>query len=115
MGWTDWTHARVTTGVLNRNEKSPDEFFLVTCSPNPLNVQATFEYSLPATGGVRLYIYNALGQVVRRLMDETQSSGYKRLLWDATNDQGRHLSSGAYLYQLEFGAQRLSGKINLQQ
>jgi len=93
----------------------PKKFALSPNHPNPFNAQTVIEYALPQAGKVRLVIYNTLGQVVRKLIDEPQEAGYKRILWDGTNEHGARVSSGLYFYQVQFGSQRLTGKMILQQ
>lgn len=93
----------------------PETLILSPAYPNPFNGQTTIKYGLPENGEVRLVIYNSIGQVVRHLVNEIQKAGYKSKLWDATDDNGKHVSSGVYLYQLEFGAKHINGRVILQQ
>ncbi len=83
--------------------------------PNPFNASISIEYFLPEAHSVRLLIYNSLGQLVRRLVDEDQSAGAKRLIWNGANDNGLRVGSGVYFYRLEVGAHGLTGKMILQQ
>ena len=41
-----------------------------------------------------------MGRIVRILVNDYQSSGYKTVQWDATNDFGNPVSAGVYLYQI---------------
>jgi hypothetical protein len=93
----------------------PEEIVLSQSFPNPFNGQTVIEYALPEAANVRLIIYNTLGQKVRTLLDETQAAGYKRVVWDGSNERGARVSSGIYFYQLEFGQRKLTGKMFLQQ
>jgi flagellar hook assembly protein FlgD len=52
---------------------------------------------------VSLEIYNALGQKVRTLINETQEAGQYEIVWDGKNNSGNELSSGIYLYRLTAG------------
>jgi len=79
----------------------PEGYRLNQNYPNPFNGQTIIEYALPAASEVRLGIYNSLGQIVRRLVEESQSEGYKRVLWDGRDDYGVSVGSGVYFYQLE--------------
>ena len=46
----------------------------------------------------------ALGQEVRRLYaGQTFAAGEHRMVWDGTDDAGRRVASGAYLYELNAG------------
>jgi len=71
--------------------------------PNPFNPVTTLRYDLPETGLVTITIYDMLGRQVKTLMDQTQDAGYKSLIWDATNNYGKPVSAGIYLYQIQAG------------
>jgi flagellar hook assembly protein FlgD len=51
-------------------------------------------------GGVS-NIYDIRGRVVRSLMNESQEAGEHTAVWNGTDDNGRALASGVYLYRLE--------------
>ena len=44
-----------------------------------------------------------LGREVKTLINQTQDSGFKSVIWDATNDYGKPVSAGVYLYQIHAG------------
>ena len=44
-----------------------------------------------------------LGRQVKTLMDQTQDAGYRSIIWDATNDYGKPVGAGIYLYQIQAG------------
>ena len=48
-------------------------------------------------------IYDMLGNVVNKLVNANQSSGYKSIQWNATNNQGQPVSAGVYLYRIQAG------------
>ena len=37
------------------------------------------------------------------LVNTTQDAGFKSVLWDATNDFGKPVSAGVYLYKIQAG------------
>jgi len=69
--------------------------------PNPFWVTVRVEYSLAAKGRVRLSIYNVAGQMVRELVNESQSPGKYSVFWDGRDQRAHPLPSGVYLYRLE--------------
>ncbi len=74
----------------------PEEFSLSQNYPNPFNPTTTIEYYLPEDSYVSVTIYNTLGQVVEKLLDnELQDGGYQELEIDASG-----FSSGIYFYRL---------------
>ena len=52
-----------------------------------------------------------LGNVIKQIVDEVQNSGYKSVIWDATNNQGNPVSAGVYLYSIEAGNFRQTKKM----
>jgi hypothetical protein len=78
------------------------EFTLGSNYPNPFTPTTTITYSLAERGWVTLRIYNAAGQLVRTLVNETQSpraDGFTTA-WDGTSDAGQPAASGVYFYEL---------------
>ena len=79
------------------------EFILNYNYPNPFNPVTTISYKLPQAALVRMTIYDLLGRQVKTLINKTQDTGYKSVIWDATNDYGKPVSAGVYLYQIQAG------------
>jgi len=92
----------IFTDVAEEEEtKVPLSFSLSQNHPNPFNSETVIEYSLPHESQVKIVIYNILGQKVRTLLDQRQSAGYKRVIWDAKNQKGKVVSTGIYFYRIE--------------
>ena len=98
---TDALGASVTMQLQTR----PAEFSLATNYPNPFNPATTIQYALPQSADVQLTVYNVVGQVVRTLVAEHQSTGRYLVAWDATDDSGHSLSAGIYFYRLQAGGE----------
>ena len=71
--------------------------------PNPFNPITTLRYGLPEDAMVNITIYDMMGRIVSTLVNENQSSGYKILQWNATNDSGQPVSAGVYIYTIKAG------------
>jgi hypothetical protein len=82
---------------------SPDKFEISQNYPNPFNPSTTIRYQLAKDSEVTLKVYNLLGQVVKTLVDDYQSSGYYQVMWDRKNDVGIDVSSGVYFYHFQSG------------
>ena len=82
----------------------PKQFALYRNYPNPFNPTTTIRYDLPKESRVRIVIYDALGQVIRQLIDGDQSAGYQLMVWDGRNEKGNSVASGMYFYQIEAAA-----------
>jgi flagellar hook assembly protein FlgD len=61
------------------------------------------EYALPKESQVSITVYNILGQRVKVLKDEFEKEGYKRVIWDGTDDTGSEVASGIYFYRIKAG------------
>ena len=88
-----------------KNFNVPDEYELKQNFPNPFNPRTTIKYDVAKDGNVEIFIYNILGQKVKKLVNSFHkaSSGYQ-VIWDARNDNGIKLSSGVYFYQIRSGS-----------
>jgi len=84
-------------------ELLPDKFALHQNYPNPFNPITTLRYDLPENSLVNIIIYDLLGRQVKSLINQTQEAGYKSVLWNATNNYGKPVSAGVYLYQIQAG------------
>ncbi|MCP4710287.1 MAG: T9SS type A sorting domain-containing protein, partial [Planctomycetes bacterium] len=69
--------------------------------PNPFNPSTTIGWSLSSAGAVSLNIYNARGQLVRRLVDNRFGAGEHTATWNGSTDDGQPVGSGIYLYRLQ--------------
>ena len=93
----------MTIPVVAVEERSgvPAEFVLRQNYPNPFNPATTISYELPERSHVIIGIYDLAGRRIRILVNATEDAGYKSVAWDATNDSGRPVSAGVYLYQIQ--------------
>ncbi|MCK5832166.1 T9SS type A sorting domain-containing protein [bacterium] len=90
----------IPTGI-DENPKLPREYFISQNTPNPFNATTAIQYGLPEEAEVRVDVTNLLGQRVATLVDERQSAGFKRLIWDGRDNVGHELPSGVYFYQIK--------------
>ena len=85
------------------NAQIPKEYILNQNYPNPFNPVTTLRYDLPEQSDVTITIYNMLGRKVKTLVNPTQDAGFKSMIWNATNDFGKPVSAGVYLYKIQAG------------
>ncbi len=83
--------------------------------PNPFNPETSIVFSVlrGAPVKVRISIYSLRGKRLRILVDRVLEAGEHTVFWDGTDQQGRELSTGVYIYRLEAGRQILTRKMVL--
>ncbi len=101
VGIDDPTAPQLTEGIYATNY------------PNPFNPETTMSFFLPEAGVTELCIYNLKGQMIRKLINAPLSVGTHRLVWDGKDDRNSPVASGMYLYRLQSGKHKFSGKMVL--
>ena len=94
-------------------DQLPKTYALHQNYPNPFNPVTTLRYDLPKDELVTITIYDLLGNVVGNVVNGNQSSGYRSVQWNGTNNQGQPVSAGVYLYSIEVGGFRQTKKMIL--
>jgi Leucine-rich repeat (LRR) protein len=100
MGEQDTTNCEQVSII---DETLPITYKLNNAFPNPFNPVTTLRYDLPEQSMVNIIIYDMLGRHVKTLVNQTQDAGFKSVIWNATNDYGKPVSAGVYLYQIQAG------------
>ena len=88
-------------GQLSNN--TPINFSLEQNYPNPFNPNTSIQYTLPSDGYVLINVYDMLGNLVKNLVSQNQSSGYNVVQWNAIDHLGYPVSAGLYLYSIQAG------------
>jgi flagellar hook assembly protein FlgD len=52
---------------------------------------------------VSITIFDIMGRTIRSLVNSIQTAGYRSIQWDATNNAGKPMSAGLYLYTIQAG------------
>ena len=76
--------------------------------PNPVQSQATVQYTLTEAEDVRFEVYDMLGRRVATLTNERKQAGVHEMQFDANG-----LASGVYFGRLHVGSQTLTQKITV--
>ena len=83
---------------------TPDDYKLKQNYPNPFNPTTTIEFTLPVANTISLKIYNMVGQEVVSLVNKSMmDAGNHSLIWNGLDKNGVQVSSGTYIYKLEYG------------
>ena len=81
--------------------------------PNPFNPSTTIKYQTPKDGNTDVKIFNSRGQLVRKLVNEFQKTGFHSVIWDGMNDNGHKVSTGVFICYIKFNNVVLSKKMLL--
>ena len=107
-----WSTASFTTvsGVATEavDAAIPGSLVLHAAYPNPFNPQTSIGFDVPASGHVRLSIWDVAGRHVATLVDATMPAGRY-----VERFQASHLKSGAYLVRLESAGQTKTSTLTL--
>ncbi len=82
------------------NSQLPKDYSLKQNYPNPFNPSTRIEYTLPINAGVKVVIYNLLGEVVNVLINSQQNAGSHSVVWNSEDTHGSKVGSGVYFYEL---------------
>jgi len=80
----------------------PSAFRLNPCRPNPFNASTEVSFATTTSKTLTLQIFNIQGQLVKTLFHrKTYAPGEYHVVWDGTDQNGKYVPSGTYLYRLE--------------
>ncbi len=86
---------------------------IVKVYPNPMSDLTSIEYSLTTAQFVSVKIFTINGVEIKQLNARIEAPGYHSVTWDGTNEASTRLSSGTYIYQIQAGQKKVSGKVML--
>jgi len=86
------------TGIDIINQETPDLISLSQNYPNPFHLNTKIKFSIPAPLNVKIEVYNTLGQIVGKLVEDKLPAGSHEFEFN-----GSHLPSGVYFYRLQAG------------
>lgn len=69
-------------------------------SPNPARDGIHISYQLPIGQHTQLYVYDAVGKLVRKIIDDHMDKGYHSAYWDGSDDNGHAVADGVYFLKL---------------
>ena len=97
----------------NEHEITPAVFTLYQNHPNPFNPSTNIGYQLAKNNHVKITIYNTMGKLVKILVDDFQSSGFRTIKWNGRNSNNDNVSSGIYFYSIQSGEFQATKKMIL--
>ncbi|MFH1700686.1 MAG: T9SS type A sorting domain-containing protein [Candidatus Zixiibacteriota bacterium] len=90
-------------GMMTTNLKTiPDNFRLSQNYPNPFNPSTSISLSMAVPGNWSIAVYNIAGQKIREYSGYSEA-GIVSVTWDGSDESGRKVASGIYLYKAVSG------------
>jgi len=90
------------------NLNLPKNFEIYPNFPNPFNPTTQLKFGIPEQSDVKILVFNMLGQTVYKWQSSLLTAGFHEHPIDADG-----WSSGIYIYQIQVGNKRLTGKMSL--
>jgi hypothetical protein len=79
----------------------PTAFSLSQNYPNPFNPRTTISFNLSKPVKVELSVFDIKGRLIRILSNEKiWETGFHKISWDGTDNLGRRVCSGIYIYRI---------------
>lgn len=95
-----------TLSTVAQQSIPPGEFVLEQNYPNPFNPVTQFRFSLQRVARIQLTVYDVLGRIVARLIDQTMGLGVHQVAWSASA-----MPAGVYFYTLTDGKNAVTKKL----
>jgi hypothetical protein len=108
------TSVAAPSNSISKNEMNISDATTLTITalnanyPNPFNPSTIISFDIAKAGNVSIEIFNIRGQRVRTLANKQYEIGSHQIEWNGTDDHGRGVGSGVYLYVLRTGEFRAS-------
>ncbi len=103
----------LTSAAGAEHSVNPDDGVRQVVYPNPFVSSTSISFLLPEPARVTADVFDLAGRHVRTLANGMLGSGANHFVWDARNDKGQALSSGAYFTLLTVDGERTVEKVIL--
>jgi hypothetical protein len=107
------TIINLVTGIGENESAFPKKLTLKENYPNPFNPSTRIRFGVHEKRNISINIYNALGKLVKQLVDQDYNPGWYEAEWDGKNETGNAVGSGLYFVSLKDGISYRRQKILL--
>ncbi len=90
-------------GVTHNDNNIINPIQYVKNYPNPFNPTTTIAFNLAHNSFVTVEVFNLQGKRVKTLINGEKPAGENTVVWDGTNNNGKTVGSGIYLYKIKNG------------
>ncbi len=92
----------MNSSILNTNaDYIPNQFSLMQNYPNPFNPNTKIGFILPKKDYVNINIYDSRGKHIKSLLNGYFNFGLNEIVWNSTNDKGKNVAAGVYIYKIQ--------------
>ncbi len=95
-----------TPADLGYGASNDDNIVAITSAknyPNPFNPVTTIAFNLAKTSNVTVEVFNLEGRKVKTLVNGVKPAGENTVVWNGTDNTGKTVASGIYLYKIKNG------------
>ncbi|HNW55778.1 MAG TPA: FlgD immunoglobulin-like domain containing protein [bacterium] len=85
----------------------------IKCYPNPFKDDTFIKFKNQTSDNIEINVFNIKGQLVKKIINQTVSSGEHQFIWDGKKDNGQPAAAGVYFYNLKSDRYTHTGKILL--
>ena len=96
----------------NTEHPSSDNF-KINWYPNPFYKSVSLSFSLSGEKNIEISIYNLKGQKIKTLFVGKANAGNHEVVWNGTDNNGKKLAEGIYLYRLQTPDKTMNSKFIL--
>jgi hypothetical protein len=107
----EYIETSTLTGVGDPVNGKPTVFDVSQNYPNPFNPSTRIDYAVSKPSFVSIGVFDLLGQQVKTLVAQEKNAGAYDVQWDGTDNSGRSLPSGMYLYRMTAGSYSATRKM----
>ena len=100
---SDQIHVYVTGDEIFKKTSIPEIVVLSSIYPNPFNPVTQIEFALPAAQKVEMNVYSITGEKIKTLINSSMDAGYHSVMWNATDNYDKTISSGVYILHFKCG------------
>ncbi|MGQ9679136.1 MAG: FlgD immunoglobulin-like domain containing protein, partial [bacterium] len=79
-------------------------------APNPLTKVGSIRWQMPVKAMIQLTVYDATGRAIRTLAKGEVAPGHYQAVWDGTDDNGKEIANGVYVFRLDTDAGTVTTK-----
>ena len=96
---------------IKQDNKHGLDHSLIRTYPNPFNPKINFSFEIYSPGIVSLNIFDLSGRKIKTINKSFYQAGTNQVSWNAEDENGNNVASGAYIFDLAYDQKNIRGKI----